>query len=187
MKAVGANFGSVAGLTVWLQGLAPCEGRQWFWEKFDAEFDSGFWYERAVLNMDHASEWLLAAFAAVISAILTHAFSSIRARGEWRREADMIRLEVGQHEADTVDAIAEVTTMKREYELRFITLEKDVRILDEKGKMLVTSYELEQRLQTSLIRFDELRRRIVAMEDQVFGYNLDGAFIAPQLVVRRNT
>jgi hypothetical protein len=66
-------------------------------------------------------------------------------------------------------------------------LEKDVSILDKKSKMLVTSYELEQQLQTSLIRFDELRRRIVAMEDQVFGFNLDGALIAPQLVVRRDT
>ena len=53
--------------------------------------------------------------------------------------------------------------------------------------MLVTSYELEQQLQTSLIRYDELRRRIVAMEDQEFGFNLDGALIAPQLVVRRDT
>lgn len=137
--------------------------------------------------MDHLSEWLLAAFAATISAILTHAFSSIRARGEWRREADMIRLEVGQQEAGTIDAMTEAATTKREHELRLITLEKDVAILDENAKMLVSSYELEQRLQTSLIRFDELRRRIVAVEDQVFGYNLDGAFTAPQLVVRRET
>ena len=83
-------------------------------------------------------------------------------------------------------AISQVATMKREYELRFITLEKDVSIIDEKSNMLVTSYELEQRLQNSLIRFDELRRRIVAMEDQVFGFNLDGAIMAPQLVVRRD-
>ena len=53
--------------------------------------------------------------------------------------------------------------------------------------MLVTSYELGQRLQTSLIRFDELRRWIVAMEDQVFGFKLDGTLIAPQLVARRDT
>jgi primosomal protein N'' len=99
----------------------------------------------------------------------------------------MIRQALSQHEADTATAMGEVATMKREYELRFRTLEKDVSILDEKSKMLVTSYELEQRLQTSLIRFDELRRRIVAMEDQVFGFNLDGALIAPQLVVRRDT
>jgi len=137
--------------------------------------------------MEHTSEWLLAAFAAIISAILTHAFSTIRARAEWRREADMIRQALSQHEADTAVAMGEVTTMKREYELRFITLEKDVSIFDQKSKMLVTGYELEQRLQTSLIRFDELRRRIVAVEDQVFGYNLDGALIAPQLVVRRDT
>ena len=137
--------------------------------------------------MEHISEWLLAAFTAMISAILTHAFSTIRARAEWRREADMIRQALSQHEADTATAMGEGATMKREYELRFITLEKDTSILDEKSKMLVTSYELEQRLQTSLIRFDELRRRIVAMEDQVFGFNLDGAFIAPQLVVRRDT
>ena len=75
--------------------------------------------------------------------------------------------------------------MKREHELRFIGLEKDVGILDEKAKMMVSSYELEQRLQPSVIRADELRRRIVAMEDQVFGYNLDGAFMTSQLVVRR--
>jgi len=139
------------------------------------------------MSMEHTSEWLLAAFAAIISAILTHAFSTIRARAEWRREADMIRQALSQHEADTAVAMGEVTTMKREYELRFITLEKDVSIFDQKSKMLVTGYELEQRLQTSLIRFDELRRRIVAVEDQVFGYNLDGALIAPQLVVRRDT
>jgi hypothetical protein len=137
--------------------------------------------------MEHISEWLLAAFTALISAILTHAFSTIRARAEWRREADMIRQALSQHETDTATAMGEVATIKREYELRFITLEKDISILDKKSKMLVTSYELEQQLQTSLIRFDELRRRIVAMEDQVFGFNLDGALIAPQLVVRRDT
>jgi len=71
--------------------------------------------------------------------------------------------------------------------LRFITLEKDTSILDEKSKMLVSSYELEQRLQPLAIRTDELRRRIVAMEDQVFGYNLDGALMSPHLVVRRET
>ena len=139
------------------------------------------------MSMEHTSEWLLAAFAAIISAILTHAFSTIRARAEWRREADMIRRALGQHETDTAIAMGEVTTTKREYELRFISLEKDVSIIDEKSKMLVTGCELEQRLQTSLIRFDELRRRIVAMEDQVFGFNLDGTLIAPQLVVRRDT
>ena len=137
--------------------------------------------------MEHISEWLLAALTAMISVILTHAFSTIRARAEWRREADMIRQALSQHEADTATAMGEVATMKREQELRFISLEKDVSILDKKSKMLVTSYELEQQLQTSLIRFDELRRRIVAMEDQVFGFNLDGALIAPQLVVRRDT
>ena len=138
------------------------------------------------LSMEYTSEWLIAAFAATISAILTHAFSTIRARAEWRREADMIRQALSQHETDTATAMGEVTTMKREYELRFLTLEKDVGIIDGKSRMLVTSYELEQRLQTSLIRFDELRRRIVAMEDQVFGFNLDGALIAPNLVVRRD-
>ena len=51
--------------------------------------------------------------------------------------------------------------------------------------MLVSSYELEQRLQPLLIRTDELRRRIVAMEDHVFGYNLDGAFMTLQPVIRR--
>jgi hypothetical protein len=138
------------------------------------------------VSVEHSSEWLLAAFAATISAILTHAFSTIRARAEWRREADMIRQALIEHEADNAAAMSEITTMKREHELRFITLEKDASLLAEKARMLVTNYELEQRLQTSDIRFDELRRRIVAMEDQVFGYNLDGAIIAPQLVVRRD-
>ena len=64
-------------------------------------------------------------------------------------------------------------------------MEKDVCILDGKSKSFVTGYELEQRLQTSLIRLDELRRRIVAVEDQVFGYNLDGALLAPQAGIRR--
>ncbi len=135
--------------------------------------------------MEHASDWLLPAFVAVVSAILSHAFSTIRARAEWRREADLIRQALSQHEADTANTIGEVTTMKREHELRFITLEKDVSILDEKSKMLVSSYELEQRLQPLLIRTDELRRRIVAMEDHVFGYNLDGAFMTLQPVIRR--
>ena len=98
----------------------------------------------------------------------------------------MIRQPLSQHEADTATAMGEITTMKREHEARFITLEKDVGIIDRKSRMLVTSYELEQRLQTLLIRLDELRRRIVAMEDQVFGFNLDGALIAPNLVVRRD-
>ena len=45
--------------------------------------------------------------------------------------------------------------------------------------MLVSSYELEQRLQPLLRSAGpiELRRRIVAMEDHVFGYNLDGALV----------
>ena len=66
-------------------------------------------------------------------------------------------------------------------------MEKDVSIIDDKSRMLVTSYELGQRLQTSLIRFDELRRWIVAMEDQVFGFKLDGTLIAPQLVAWLDT
>ena len=99
----------------------------------------------------------------------------------------MIRLEVGQHESEVAAMMADVATMKREHALRFIALEKDVSILSEKSKALVTGYELEQRLQTSLIRFDELRRRIVAVEDQVFGYNLDGSIIAPQVIIRRGT
>ncbi len=135
--------------------------------------------------MEHPSDWLLPALVAVLSAILTHAFSTIRARAEWRREADLIRQALSQHEADTANAIGEVTTMKREHELRFVGLERDVGSLDEKSKILVSSYELKQRLQPLAIRADELRRRIVAMEDQVFGYNLDGAFMASQLVVRR--
>ena len=76
--------------------------------------------------MEQTSEWLVAAFAAIISAILTHAFSTIRARAEWRREADMIRQVRSQHEADTAAVMGQVATMKREYELRFITLERDV-------------------------------------------------------------
>ena len=54
-----------------------------------------------------------------------------------------------------------------------------------KAKMLVGSYELEQRMQPLEIRTDELRWRIVAMEDQVFGYNLDRALMTSHLVVRR--
>lgn len=136
--------------------------------------------------MEHASsDWLLPALVAVVSAVLSHAFSTVRARAEWRREADQIRHALSQHEAETATAMAELTTLKREHELRFITLEKDVCILDEKAKMLVTSYELEQRLQPPMIRADELRRRIVALEDDVFGYNLDGAQTAPYVVVRR--
>lgn len=135
--------------------------------------------------MEHASDWLMPAFVAVISAILSHAFSTIRARAEWRRDADLIRQALSQHEADTASAVGEVMTMKREHELRFIGMEKDVGILEEKSKMAVSSYELEQRLQPLTIRTDELRRRIVAMEDHVFGYNLDGAFVTSHLVVRR--
>ncbi len=135
--------------------------------------------------MEHASDWLLPTFVAVISAILTHAFSTIRARAEWRREADLIRQALSQNEADTANAIGEVTTMKREHELRFIRLEKDVGNLEEKSKIMVSSYELDQRLQPPMIRADELRRRIVAMEDQVFGYNLDGVLMPSQPMVRR--
>ncbi len=137
--------------------------------------------------MEQPSEWLFPAFAAVVSAILSHAFSTIRARAEWRREADLFRHALTQHETDTTSAMNELATTSREHELRFITLEKDTSILDEKSKMLVSSYELEQRLQPLAIRTDELRRRIVAMEDQVFGYNLDGALMSPHLVVRRET
>ena len=45
---------------------------------------------------------------------LTHAFSTIRARAEWRGEADMIRQVLSQHETDTATAMGELTTMKRE-------------------------------------------------------------------------
>jgi len=135
--------------------------------------------------MDHIVDWLLPAFVAMVSAILSHAFSTIRARAEWRREADLIRQALSQHEAETTSALGEVMTLKREHELRFMALEKDVNILDEKSKLLVGSYELEQRLQPLTIRADELRRRIVAMEDNVFGFNLDGALMTPHLVVRR--
>lgn len=135
--------------------------------------------------MEHASDWLLPTLVAVVSAILSHAFSTIRARAEWRREADLIRQALGQHEADTANSMAEVATLKREHELRVIGLERDVGILDTKAKMLVSSYELEQRMQPLEIRTDELRRRIVAMEDQLFGYNLDGALMTSHLVVRR--
>ena len=135
--------------------------------------------------MEHASDWLMPAFVALVSAILSHAFSTIRARAEWRREADLIRQALSQHEAETTSAVGEVMTMKREHELRFIALEKDLNILDEKSKIMVSSYELEQRLQPLVIRADELRRRIVAMEDNVFGYNLDGALMTSHLVVRR--
>ena len=137
--------------------------------------------------MEHASDWLLPAFVAVVSAILSHAFSTIRARAEWRREADLIRQALSQHETDTANAMGEVVTLKREHELRFIGLEKDVGILDARAKMLVSSYELEQRMQPLEIRTDELRRRIVAMEDQVFGYNLNGAVMTSHLVVRRES
>lgn len=135
--------------------------------------------------MEHASDWLLPTLVAVVSAILSHAFSTIRARAEWRREADLIRQALGQHEADTANSMAEVATLKREHELRVIGLGRDVGILDTKAKMLVSSYELEQRMQPLEIRTDELRRRIVAMEDQLFGYNLDGALMTSHLVVRR--
>jgi hypothetical protein len=135
--------------------------------------------------MDQHSEWLLAALAAVLSAILSHAFSTIRARTEWRREADLIRQELKRHEEDTANAVGEMATMKREYELRFTGLEKDGGIVAEKSKMLVSSYELEQRLLPLGIRMDELRRRIISIEDQVLGYNLDGSLMAPNLVVRR--
>lgn len=135
--------------------------------------------------MEHLSEWLLPALVAVISAILSHAFASIRARAEWRREADLIRQALSEHEAGNATALGEVVTLKREHELRAIGLEKDLCILDEKSKMFVSSYELEQRLQPVEIRSDELRRRIVAMEDQVFGFNLDGALVTSHLVVRR--
>ena len=137
------------------------------------------------LSVEHASEWLLTALVAVVSAVLSHAFSTIRARAEWRREADLFRQALSGHESDTASTMGEVMTMKREHELRFIGLEKDVGILDERGKLLVTSYELEQRLQPVTIRADELRRRIVAMEDQLFGYNLDGSLMASHVVVRR--
>jgi hypothetical protein len=135
--------------------------------------------------MEHASDWLLPAFVAMVSAILSHAFSTIRARAEWRREADLIRLALSQHEAETTNAMGEVMTLKREHELRVIALEKDLSVLDARSKNMVSSYELEQRLQPLVIRIDELRRRIVAMEDNVFGYNLDGAIMTSQLVVRR--
>ena len=135
--------------------------------------------------MEHASDLLLPALVAVVSAILSHAFSTIRARADWRREADLIRQALSEHEADNATAMAEVSTLKREHELRSIGLEKDLCILDEKSKVLVSSYELEQRLQPLEIRTDELRRRIVAMEDQVLGYNLDGAFMTSHVVIRR--
>ncbi len=137
------------------------------------------------MTVDNTSDWLVPAFVALVSAVLSHAFSTIRARAEWRREADLIRLALSQHEADTANALGEVATLKREHELRFIGLTKDLGILDARSKMLVNSYELEQRMQPSEIRADELRRRIVAIEDQVFGYNLDGALMTPHFVVRR--
>ena len=135
--------------------------------------------------MEHASDWLLPTLVAVVSAILSHAFSTIRARAEWRREADLLRQALSLHEADTANSMGQVATLKREHELRVIGLEKDVGILDTKAKMFVSSYELEQRMQPLEIRTDELRRQIVAMEDQLFGYNLDGALMTPHLVVRR--
>ncbi len=135
--------------------------------------------------MEHIADWLLAALVAVVSAILSHAFSTIRARADWRREADLIRQALSEHEADNATAMGEVVALKREHELRSIGMEKDLCILDGKLKMIVSSYELEQRLQPLEIRTDELRRRIVAMEDQVLGYNLDGAFMTSHLVVRR--
>lgn len=135
--------------------------------------------------MEHVSDWLLTALVAVVSAVLSHAFATIRARAEWRREADLLCHSLSQHETETANAMGQLATLKREHELRFIGLEKDQGILDAKAKMLVSSYELEQRMQPLEIRTDELRRRIVAMEDQLFGYNLDGAVMTSHLVVRR--
>lgn len=135
--------------------------------------------------MEHIADWLLAALVAVVSAILSHAFSTIRARADWRREADLIRQALSEHEADNATAMGEVVALKREHDVRSIGMEKDLSILDERLKMIVSSYELEQRLQPLEIRTDELRRRIVAMEDQVLGYNLDGAFMTSHMVVRR--
>src|SRR3954471_12329882 len=107
--------------------------------------------------MEPAAQWGIPALVAVLSAILSHAFSTIRSRAEWRREADLIRQSLGECSAGTTPALNTANTMRREHELRFITLEKDVAVIDEKSKLFVTSYELEQRLQPLVIRKDELR------------------------------
>jgi hypothetical protein len=135
--------------------------------------------------MDYVTVWLVPALVAVVSAILSHALSTIRARAEWRREADLLRAQISQLAAEAASAAGVVNTLRSDHERHFVTIEKDLTVLDAKAKMLVTSYELEQRLEPMMLRIDELRRRIIPMEDSLFGYNLDGSLAPSQVMVRR--
>jgi hypothetical protein len=125
--------------------------------------------------MEQMSEWVPPVFAAIVSAILTHAFSTSRIRAEWRREADMIQQALCRHEGNAAAALGEISAMRHEYEARFTTFDNNINNCNNQCAMHVTEYEIEQKLQNLMIRIDELRRRLVAVEDQVLGFNLDGS------------
>ncbi len=129
--------------------------------------------------MEQAAEWVTPVFAATVSAILTHAFSVIRVRAEWRREAVMLERALCRQEANVAAVGGDIAVVRHEYDARLAAFEETLKGCQKKCAFHVTEYEVEQRLQNVMIRLDELRRRVVALEDQVLGFNLDGSALGP--------
>lgn len=87
----------------------------------------------------------------------------------------MIQQALCRHEGNAAAALGEISAMRHEYEARFTTFDNNINNCNNQCAMHVTEYEIEQKLQNLMIRIDELRRRLVAVEDQVLGFNLDGS------------
>ncbi len=135
--------------------------------------------------MEQMSEWISSVFAAIISAILTHAFSTMRMRAEWRREADAIQRALCRQAANVAAMTGEIATVRHEYDVRLAAFDNNMEKCSKTCALHVTEYEIDQKQQNLMIRIDELRRRVVALEDQVLGFNLDGSPIAQPITGRR--
>jgi len=89
-------------------------------------------------------------------------------------------------ERDVATLRQQAVSTEKAAALETLSLKRDVDALQHRQKDCVTAYELERRWETWAARKDELRRRIVAVETRVWGWNLDGLPAPSQVQIMRN-
>ena len=133
-----------------------------------------------------SSHWDGAVLAAILAIIIAYV-TGRKQEGSIQDERRKVIIEkIEEIEGKINDLSTKQLTEVQENRLRLLSIEKDLEALKLNNKDYVTAYEMERRVETILIRKDELRRRIVALEKKVHKFDLDGVESPASILIKRN-